>query len=63
MGLDDDDLDTPGYQPQCTWRPATGTGIANDDPLRKGDANRNLSKTAGTAQLAGTAAPAQTTAH
>ena len=35
MGLDDDRLDEPGYDPQCSWRPATGTGVASDpDPLR-----------------------------
>ena len=34
MGLDDDLLDTPGYDPQCAWRPATGAGVATDDPLR-----------------------------
>ena len=35
MGLDDDRLDEPGYDPHCAWRPATGTGIASDpDPLR-----------------------------
>jgi hypothetical protein len=34
MGLDDDLLDTPGYEPHCAWRPATGTGVAADDPLR-----------------------------
>ena len=34
MGLDDDLLDTPGYDPQCAWRPATGTGVATDDPLQ-----------------------------
>jgi hypothetical protein len=28
--LDDDQLDTPGYQPQQGWIPATGTGIAPD---------------------------------
>jgi hypothetical protein len=33
MGLDDDELDVPGYRPRCTWRPATGTGVAADDPL------------------------------
>jgi hypothetical protein len=32
-GLDDDELDTPGYAPRCTWRPATGTGVADDYPL------------------------------
>ena len=33
MGLDDDELDVPGYRPRSTWRPATGTGVADDDPL------------------------------
>jgi hypothetical protein len=33
MGLDDDELDVPGYRPRATWRPATGTGVAGDDPL------------------------------
>jgi hypothetical protein len=34
-GLDDDELDVPGYRPWCTWRPATGTGVAEDPyPLR-----------------------------
>jgi hypothetical protein len=68
MGLDDDELEDPGYQPRCTWRPATGTGVAGDDPLGRaqaltgnGGGSRNLSKTAGTAQLAGTATPARTT--
>jgi len=28
--LDDDQLDTPGYQPQHGWMPATGTGTAPD---------------------------------
>jgi hypothetical protein len=32
-GLDDDEVDQPGYQPQCGWRPARGTGIADDYPL------------------------------
>lgn len=27
-GLDDDQLDTPGYQPKSKWKPATGTGTA-----------------------------------
>jgi transcriptional regulator with XRE-family HTH domain len=27
-GLDDDELDTPGYRPASKWKPATGTGIA-----------------------------------
>ena len=29
-GLDDDELDTPGYRPTSKWKPATGTGIAPD---------------------------------
>jgi hypothetical protein len=33
LGLDDEELDTPGYRPRSTWRPATGTGVAHDDPL------------------------------
>ena len=35
MGLDDDWLDEPGYQPHCAWRRATGTGVATSNP-RKG---------------------------
>ena len=61
MGLDDDDLEDPGYRPQCTWRPATGTGTAADDPLRKGGKDTNPSMTTGTAAPASCAAPAQTT--
>jgi transcriptional regulator with XRE-family HTH domain len=29
-GLDDDELDIPGYRPSSNWKPATGTGIAPD---------------------------------
>jgi len=29
-GLDDDELDTPGYKPASGWRPARGTGTAAD---------------------------------
>ena len=32
-GLDDDDLDMPGYRPRSTYRPAEGVGVADDDPL------------------------------
>lgn len=32
-GLDDDQLDQPGYQPQYGWKHARGTGIADDYPL------------------------------
>jgi transcriptional regulator with XRE-family HTH domain len=29
-GLDDDELDIPGYRPASGWKPATGTGTAPD---------------------------------
>ncbi|MHB1597151.1 MAG: hypothetical protein ACYCO9_16870 [Streptosporangiaceae bacterium] len=29
-GLDEDQLDQPGYRPWCRYRPATGTGTAPD---------------------------------
>lgn len=29
-GLDDDELDIPGYRPACGWHAARGTGIAGD---------------------------------
>lgn len=32
-GLDEDDLDRSGYQPQCGWRHAHGTGVADDYPF------------------------------
>jgi hypothetical protein len=32
-GLDEDQLDQPGYQPQCGWRYAIGIGIADDYPF------------------------------
>jgi hypothetical protein len=32
-GLDEDELDRPGYQPQCGWRHARGTGVADDFPF------------------------------
>ncbi len=31
-GLDEDEVDTPGYRPWCRYRPATGTGTAPDFP-------------------------------
>jgi hypothetical protein len=31
-GLDEDELDQPGYQPQCGWRHAGGAGSAPDFP-------------------------------
>ena len=34
MGLDDDELDQPGYQPYCSWHAASGTGVASDNPLK-----------------------------
>ena len=33
VGLDEDELDRPGYQPQCGWRQAHGTGVADDHPF------------------------------
>lgn len=34
LGLDDDHVDTPGYRPDSTYRPAEGVGVAdNPDPL------------------------------
>ena len=37
-GLDEDELDIPGYQPVCGWRPARGTGVAEDiTPPRRGE--------------------------
>ncbi len=36
-GLDEDLLDNCGYKPWCHYRPATGTGVAEDfDPRRAG---------------------------
>jgi hypothetical protein len=32
-GLDEDQLDKPGYQPNCGWRPGRGTGVAGDYPF------------------------------
>ena len=29
-GLDDDELDVPGYRPASGWKPATGAGVASD---------------------------------
>ena len=31
-GLDEDQLDDPGYRPWCRYRPATGTGAVPDFP-------------------------------
>jgi hypothetical protein len=37
-GLDEDELDQPGYQPYCHYRPAIGTGTAPDfHPARTSD--------------------------
>jgi len=33
LALDEDLTDVPGYVPQVAWRRATGTGVADDDPL------------------------------
>jgi hypothetical protein len=40
-GLDDDQLDIPGYRPKSCWKPATGTGTAPDiQPPRQYRRNR-----------------------
>ena len=46
-GLDDDQLDTPGYKPRSKWKPATGTGIAPDihPPARPHRSSRQDSST------------------
>jgi transcriptional regulator with XRE-family HTH domain len=45
-GLDDDELDTPGYKPRSKWKPATGTGIAPDitPPARPRNTSRRNSQ-------------------
>jgi hypothetical protein len=47
-GLDDDELDTPGYKPTSNWKPAagTGTGTAPDvhPPARPPNNKRDTSK-------------------
>src|ERR1022692_264931 len=30
LGLDEDEIDDPGYRPLCGWRPALGRGVAPD---------------------------------
>jgi plasmid maintenance system antidote protein VapI len=45
-GLDDDKLDTPGYKPKSTWKPAAGTGTAPDTsppsrPFKNRDAHHD----------------------
>jgi plasmid maintenance system antidote protein VapI len=43
-GLDDEELDIPGYKPTSNWRPATGTGIAPDiHPPARGRKNKRPS--------------------
>ena len=40
-GLDDDQLDVPGYRPTSGWKPATGTGTAPETrPPRRSRRNR-----------------------
>jgi transcriptional regulator with XRE-family HTH domain len=45
-GLDDDQLDVPGYKPKSKWKPATGTGIAPDihPPARRRASKRQDSR-------------------
>jgi hypothetical protein len=44
--LDDDQLDTPGYQPAHGWKPARGTGTATD--IHRPAPTRNASPASGT---------------
>jgi hypothetical protein len=44
-GLDDDDLDTPGYKPASNWKPAAGTGTAPD--ITPPDRNRKTRRPGG----------------
>jgi hypothetical protein len=39
-GLDDDELDVPGYKPTERWRYADGGGVADNDPLGKKHQNQ-----------------------
>ena len=46
MALDDEQLDVPGYQPQAGWRPAAGTGVADDrSPPRRRESHAALDET------------------
>jgi hypothetical protein len=40
-GLDDDELDTPGYRPKSNWKPATGTAPDIQPPDRLRNNRRN----------------------
>jgi transcriptional regulator with XRE-family HTH domain len=44
-GLDDDDLDTPGYRPASGWKHATGTGTAPDVHPRERSRKYNRART------------------
>jgi hypothetical protein len=44
-GLDDDELDTPGYRPASGWKHATGTGVAPD--IRPAPKTRKNKRTKG----------------
>jgi plasmid maintenance system antidote protein VapI len=46
-GLDEDELDVPGYQPVCGWRLARGTGVAKEitPPRRAEQEPRRLLET------------------
>jgi transcriptional regulator with XRE-family HTH domain len=44
-GLDDDQLDTPGYRPTSGWKHATGTGTAPDVDPRARSRQYNRSRT------------------
>jgi transcriptional regulator with XRE-family HTH domain len=58
-GLDDDDLDTPGYKPRSNWKPASGTGTAPDihPPARRHKDTRQRGKNALAARNHGEGGP------
>jgi len=58
-GLDDDQLDVPGYKPKSKWKPATGTGVAPDVhlPARPRGKPRNGDRTPASRQRTGRQQP------
>jgi hypothetical protein len=44
-GLDDDLLDTPGYKPKSSWKPAAGTGTAPEVTTNRPWKNRDSHRT------------------
>jgi hypothetical protein len=54
-GLDDDELDVPGYRPEQGWKAATGTGPATDLHPRAKEAEREPGSRHNNNRQAGTA--------